>query len=104
MDYIRYDRYLKLFNPLCDLFLITEKHWLSGDSQNPAALERIKNLENLKASLPLETSDGQDFGPPTFQCHLNDVECSEGDSARFECVIEPKNDPNLQIGRSFIPN
>ena len=37
------------------------------------------------------------FENPTFVAHLNDVLCDEEGQARFECSLEPKNDPNMKI-------
>ena len=79
-----------------------ENHWLEGEAQNPEALESIKNMEFMKSSMAL--GDGQplevDFGLPTFTSHINDVNCEEGQSAMFECSVEPKTDPSLQTGKS----
>ena len=56
----------------------------------------------MKSSMAL--GDGQpmevDFGLPTFTSHINDVNCEEGQAAKFECSVEPKTDPSLQTGKS----
>ena len=71
-----------------------------GEAQNPEALESIKNLEFLRASAGLGegTREGPEFSVPNFTAHINDVRCEEGQAARFQCTVEPKNDPSLQTG------
>ena len=72
-----------------------------GEAQNPEAFESIKNMEFMKTSMAL--GDGQpketDFGLPNFTSHINDVDCEEGQAAKFECSVEPKNDPSLTTGK-----
>ena len=91
-----------LHTPLFSLDTKIENHWLEGEAQNPEALESIKNMEFMKSSMAL--GDGQpmevDFGLPTFTSHINDVNCEEGQAAKFECSVEPKTDPSLQTGKS----
>jgi hypothetical protein len=63
----------------------------------PGALEKIRQLEAAKGQLPAEVADKQ-FGLPVIVEHLNDVSCTENDVVKFKCKVEPKDDPNLQIG------
>lgn len=92
---------------ICDLIVcmnlppnpVPEKPWLSDDTQNQAALDGIRNLENAKAKLPGEVMDGAEFVQPVFISHLNNVECAEGETAKFQCQVQPANDPDLKIGK-----
>lgn len=79
--------------------VLIEQHWLSSATQNPSALESIQNLEASKF-LQLEDDDDEGvFAAPTFVEHMNNISCKGGETARFECKVEPKNDPSLQISK-----
>ena len=64
-------------------------------SLNPAALEKIKHLEAVKVNDP--QAEEHKFGLPTFIQHINDIICNEEGTARFECSLEPINDPNMKV-------
>ena len=78
-----------------------EQPWNAEQSQHPLALQKIKFLEEAGNSKP--NSDNNDksnveaFALPTFTKHLNDLACNEEDNARFECILEPRNDPDMKI-------
>ena len=78
-----------------------EQPWNAEQSQHPLALQKIKFLEEAGNSKP--DSDNNDksnveaFALPTFTKHLNDLACNEEDNARFECILEPRNDPDMKI-------
>ena len=78
---------------------LLEQHWLSSSTQNPTALEYLRKLEASK-SLNLEKEDvaETDFNAPLIVQHINDNSCVEGETAHFECKVEPKDDPALEIG------
>ena len=86
--------------PFVNLSLLIEQEWDSNTSLNPSALENIQKLEASKR-LPLreEEEPGQ-FSQPVFVKHMNDVSCEGGATAHFECKVEPKNDPSLEISKS----
>lgn len=74
------------------------EHDLRPDaSQNPAALEKIRQLEAAKGILPHEDEVEESFGIPTFTQHINDVICDEEGQAAFECELEPRKDPNMKV-------
>ena len=83
-----------------NLYLLIEQEWDSSTSLNPSALENIQKLEASKR-LPLrEDEEPGIFSQPIFVAHLNDVSCEGGATAHFECKVEPKNDPSLEISKS----
>ena len=43
--------------------------------------------------------DESAFEAPRFTAHLNDIECDEEADAKFECHLEPKNDPSMKLGK-----
>ena len=55
-------------------------------------------MEARKAALPENMEVTDHFNGPTFTTHINDVICDEEVNVRFECSLEPKNDPNMKIG------
>ena len=84
---------------VCLIICFLEQHWLSSSTQNPSALESIQSLEASKC-LPIdEDMSDTDFGPPIFVEHINDVSCIASETATFQCKVEPKNDPSLQISK-----
>lgn len=58
-------------------------------------MPRIEALE--QPSGPRPEAPEPVFEEPVFITHLNNVECAEGQSARFECQVEPSKDPTLNI-------
>ena len=87
------------------LYVPLEQPWLSSSAQNPSALESIQNLEASKHLLPKEEDDETDFSVPIFVEHINNVSCIGGETAHFQCKVEPKNDPSLEISKShFYPH
>lgn len=76
-----------------------EQEWDSSTSLNPTALENIQKLEASKC-LPLrEDEEPGQFNAPIFVQLMNDVSCQGGATAHFECKVEPKNDPSLDISK-----
>ncbi|CAB4067573.1 TTN [Lepeophtheirus salmonis] len=73
---------------------VEESSTISGQSQYPSALDKIKSLEAQKVKK--ETAE-KTYTSPTFIEHLNNVTCAEQDTARFSCQIEPSRDPTLKI-------
>lgn len=74
---------------------IADRHWLLGDTLHPDALSKISALEQP----PVFTTEKPEptYEEPVFISHLNNVECSEGDGAHFECTVEPSKDPTMKI-------
>jgi hypothetical protein len=69
---------------------------VAHESLQPKALERIRELEQLPASLP--TSVPEQMEPPKFITQLPELPTIvEGQSAHFEARLTPTNDPNLQV-------
>ena len=81
--------------------LLIEQHWLSSSAQNPAALESIQNLEASKLLQMKEDDDQPMFAAPIFVEHMNNVSCNGGETAHFQCKVEPKNDPSLDISKLY---
>ena len=73
-----------------------EQPWNAEQSQHPTALEKIEALEAAKATQPASETEML-YAIPTFTKHLNDLSCNEEENAKFECGLEPKNDPNMKI-------
>ena len=98
--------FFSMFITLCvflvyrQMHLDTEQHWLSNSSQNPSALESIQNLEASKSLPPKTEEEEAILAPPIFVEHVNNVSCKTGETAHFECKVEPKNDPLLDISKS----
>ena len=84
------------------LCILLEQHWLSSTTQNPSALESIQNLEASKRLQLKEDDDQGIFAPPIFVEHVNNVSCNGGATAHFECKVEPKNDPSLEISKFIL--
>ena len=87
--------------PCLSSCILAEQHWLSSSSQNPSALESIQNLEASKSLPPKTEEEEAILTPPIFVEHVNNVSCSTGETAHFECKVEPKNDPSLDISKSL---
>ncbi|XP_055379031.1 titin isoform X2 [Condylostylus longicornis] len=74
------------------------KHGIISESQLPHGMtaEKLKDLERgpiQAAPVP----DKTDFGPPKFITEIASVQVEEAEAMRFECRVEPKEDPNLRI-------
>lgn len=70
-----------------------------GESVRPEALPKLAKLEQPRG-VPREESEPV-YDLPVFITHLNNVECWEGDTAHFECNVEPSKDPTMKIGAGF---
>ncbi|ROT82072.1 I-connectin [Penaeus vannamei] len=71
------------------------RDWLIGESMHPEALSKIAKLEQPTAGPG--SPDEPTFDVPVFISHLNNVECREGDTAHFECKVQPCSDPTMKI-------
>ncbi|XP_042888253.1 titin-like isoform X7 [Penaeus japonicus] len=71
------------------------RDWLIGESMHPEALSKIAQLEQPAAGPG--SPDEPTFDVPVFISHLNNVECREGDTAHFECKVQPCSDPTMKI-------
>ena len=67
------------------------------DSQLPSgmSMDRLKELEARKAEAKLE--EEAEITVPKFITQIKPRAVGEGEPAHFECRVEPKNDPKLQI-------
>ncbi|XP_022670614.1 titin-like isoform X6 [Varroa destructor] len=65
-------------------------------SLQPESLERIREMEAYQAPTPREIAEPV-FEMPVFVSHINDLELTEGQHARFECRVEPAKDPTLKV-------
>lgn len=77
--------------------MITDRDWLIGESTHPDALPKIAELEQQVTVT--KTMIEPTYDVPVFISHLNNVECREGDTAHFECKVEPSKDPTMKIGK-----
>ena len=75
--------------------------WLMGQALRPEALPKIQALEEQRVHEMPEEEDA--FESPVFITHLNNVECREGETAHFECRVQPSKDPTMQIEWYFFP-
>ncbi|XP_046465810.1 titin isoform X2 [Neodiprion pinetum] len=67
------------------------------DSQHPDGLEKIRELESQGHPARLEVEEPA-VSPPRFISELRGTaEVYEGQTAHFECQVEPLHDPNLRI-------
>lgn len=69
------------------------------DWQQPKKKEKITELEDFLNRPPEEAPDAEkDFDAPNFPEPLTDFgEMMEGDSAHFQCKLEPVGDPSMRI-------
>ncbi|RXG68646.1 Titin, partial [Armadillidium vulgare] len=74
---------------------VHDRDWLIGESVRPEALPKLAKLEQPRG-VPREESEPV-YDLPVFITHLNNVECWEGDTAHFECNVEPSKDPTMKI-------
>jgi len=73
------------------------KHDIVLESQLPQGIsgERLKELERGPVSVPPpEEAPGE---APRFITQIDSSSVTEGEPVQFECRVEPKNDPNLQV-------
>lgn len=83
---------------ISSLFSRQEQKWCPDtSSQHPLALEKINQIEAVKGTLVDTGVEQESFDLPTFTQHINDIVCDEESQARFECSLEPKEDPNLHV-------
>ncbi|XP_023947919.2 titin [Bicyclus anynana] len=67
------------------------------DTQHPNGLEKIKQLEAQGHPARMEVEEPK-ISPPRFVAELRGTShVFEGQSAHFECQVEPVHDPNLRI-------
>lgn len=74
---------------------IEDHHWLLGHTLHPDALPVIEQLEKPGEERP--DAPEPTYDSPVVISHLNNVECTEGDTVHFECKVEPSKDPELRI-------
>lgn len=75
----------------------TSKRNIDFESQLPSGMsaEKLKELERGPVSeAPKEEAP---MAPPKFITQIESATIDEGESVRFECRVEPKEDPNLRI-------
>lgn len=67
------------------------------DSQLPDGMtgEKLKELE--RGPVSAAPKEDQTFGPPKFVTFLQDKMVDENGAIRFECRVEPKEDPKLRV-------
>lgn len=73
------------------------KRSIDTDSQLPAGMsaEKLKELE--KGPVSVAPKEDKPMGPPKFITQIESATVDEGESVRFECRVEPKEDPKLRI-------
>lgn len=73
------------------------KHGIISDSQLPDGMtaERLKDLE--RGPVSVAQKEEQEMGPPRFLSQIQSATVEEAEAIRFECRVEPKEDPNLRI-------
>ena len=74
---------------------IEDKHWLLGQTMHPGAIPKLEALEAPRAEAPARPEPT--YEAPVFISHLNNIVNTEGDSAHFECHVEPSKDPTMKI-------
>ncbi|XP_063986913.1 titin isoform X6 [Diachasmimorpha longicaudata] len=74
------------------------KKTIDFDSQLPSGMssEKLKELERGPVSEPLPVEELPRV-PPKFITHIQSVTVEESEPVRFECRVEPKEDPTLRI-------
>jgi hypothetical protein len=80
-----------------NFFSFLAKKTIDFDSQLPMGMsgEKLKELERGPVSqAPAEEAPRQ---PPHFITQIQSATVDEGEPVRFECRVEPKEDPNLRI-------
>lgn len=74
---------------------IKDKHWLLGDTLHPDAIPKLAAFDAPRAEEPARPEPT--YEAPIFISHLNNVENAEGESAHFECNVEPSKDPTMKV-------
>lgn len=76
----------------------TAKASLQMETQNESALQKIHQLEDTTRYHRREEDDSIVTQAPRFTTQLNGpTNLHEGQSAHYECRIEPYPDPNLKV-------
>lgn len=84
--------------------LQTAKAALQMETQNESALQKIHQLEDTTRYQRREEDDTIVTQAPRFTTQLNGpTNLCEGQSAHYECRIEPYPDPNLKVEWFVIP-
>lgn len=75
----------------------TAKRSIDFESQLPSGMsaEKLKELERGPVSTPPQ--EEKPMSPPKFITQIESVTVEESESIRFECRVEPKEDPKLRI-------
>ncbi|CAH1976506.1 unnamed protein product [Acanthoscelides obtectus] len=73
------------------------KRNIDFESQLPSGMsaEKLKELEKGPVSVPPEKE--KTYSPPKFITQIESATIEESESVRFECRVEPKDDPKLRI-------
>lgn len=77
--------------------IIPAKKTIDFDSQLPSGMsgEKLKELERGPVSEP--PAEEPPRQPPRFITQIQSATVDESEPVRFECRVEPKDDPNLRI-------
>lgn len=67
------------------------------DSQLPEGMTASKLKELERGKVTLATQEERTFGPPKFVSQIQSTTIDEGETVRFECRVEPKEDPKLRV-------
>lgn len=67
------------------------------DSQLPEGMTAAKLKELERGPVSAAPKDDAVFGPPKFVTQIQSLTVDESDAIRFECRVEPKEDPRLRI-------
>uniref|UniRef100_A0A182TG18 Ig-like domain-containing protein n=1 Tax=Anopheles melas TaxID=34690 RepID=A0A182TG18_9DIPT len=67
------------------------------DSQLPEGMTASKLKELERGKVTLATQEERTFGPPKFVSQIQSATIDEGETIRFECRVEPKEDPKLRV-------
>lgn len=75
----------------------TGRHGIISESQLPDGMtaERLKDLE--RGPISVAPKEDEQMGPPRFLSQIESATVEEAESIRFECRVEPKDDPRLRI-------
>lgn len=73
------------------------KRNIDFESQLPAGMsaEKLKELE--RGPVSQAPQEDKVYSPPKFITHIESCTVEESESVRFECKVEPKDDPKLRI-------
>lgn len=73
------------------------KRTIDYESQLPAGMsaEKLKELE--KGKVEEKHQEDKTYSPPKFITQIESTTVEESESIRFECRVEPKDDPKLRI-------